>query len=94
MAASSLMEISPMAGKFWQPIHEPQHGNWKQASVKLNKQWKKEGNGWGKLPGRRAATPHNAASTRSKYTQERLKRRAHGIPTHVICKKPLTTREH
>ena len=36
----------------------------------------------------------HAQSTRSKYTQERLKRRAHGIPTHVICKKPLTTREH
>ena len=54
------------------------------------------GRDWmGKLPGRWSATPHNAASLRSKHTQERLKRRAHGIPTHAQMqkKKSLTSRK-
>ena len=54
--------------------------------------WKNQ-RGRRKRPGRRAVTPHNAASTRSKYRQERIRRRAHGIPTHAHMQKPLTIRE-
>ena len=52
LAASSQMEASPMAGKSWQPSHEPPHRKGKQALVILNKEWKEVGKGWGKLLGR------------------------------------------
>ena len=39
-----------MAGKSWQPSHEPPHRKGKQAPITLKKQWKEGGNGWGKLP--------------------------------------------
>ena len=45
------MEASLMAGKSWQPSHEPPHRKGKQASATPNKQWKEGGKGWGKLPG-------------------------------------------
>ena len=38
-----------MAGKSWQPSHEPPRRKGKQAHVTLNKQWKKGGGKeWGK----------------------------------------------
>ena len=40
-----------MAGKSWQPRHEPPQGKGKETPVTLNKQWQEEGNGWGKLTG-------------------------------------------
>ena len=64
------METSPIADKSWQPRPEPPHKKGKQAPVTLNKQWKEGGEGWGKLPRWWAGTPHNAASSRSKHTQE------------------------
>ena len=47
-----------------------------------------------KLPGWRAATPHNATRTQSKYMQKPLQWRAHGIPAHADMQKVLTPREH
>ena len=73
-----------MAGKSWQPSHESPHKKGKQAPITLNKQRKEEGKGWGKLPGQSADTsPHNAASSHSRHTQERLKQRVYGILTHA-----------
>ena len=43
------METVLMAGKSWQPSHEPPKG--KQVPVTLNKQWNEGRKGWGKLPG-------------------------------------------
>ena len=51
LAASSLMETSPIAGKSWHPSHEPPHKKGQQVPVTLNEQWKEGGKGWGKLPG-------------------------------------------
>ena len=45
-----------MAGRFWQPNHEPPYKKGKQAPITLSKQWKEGGKGWGKLPGQLAAT--------------------------------------
>ena len=60
-----------------------------QVPVTLNKQWKEGGKGWRKLSGKLAATPHSAASSHSKRTQEPLKRLAHGIPMHAHNQKKV-----
>ena len=78
------MEISSTAGKSWQPSHEPPHRKGKQAPVTVNKQWKEGEKDWGKLPGWRAPTPHNTASSCSKHMQECTKRRANCIWLHKI----------
>ena len=63
----------------WAPTQER-----KQVPITLNKQWKEGGKGCGNLPGQWVDTsPHNAASSHSRHTQERLKQRAYGIPTHA-----------
>ena len=50
LAANSQMETAPMAGKSWQPDHEPPHGREReQAPVTLIKQWKKKGKRGGSL---------------------------------------------
>ena len=79
--------MSPMAGKSWQPSHEPPCRKLKKAPITLKKQWKEGGKGWGKLPGWLAVTPNNAANTRFKHMQECLQWRAHGIQTHAHMQK-------
>ena len=79
--------MSPMAGKSWQPSHEPPCRKGKKAPITLKKQWKEGGKGWGKLPGWWAVTSNNAANTCLKHMQECLQWRAHGIQTHAHMQK-------
>ena len=79
--------MSPMAGKSWQPSHEPPCRKGKKAPITLKKQWKEGGKGWGKLPGWWAVTPNNAANTHLKHMQECLQWRAHGIQMHAHMQK-------
>ena len=76
-----------MAGKSWQPGHDASHRKWEQAPVTLNKHGKREGRGGGncldkELPLLTTLQVH-AQSTRSKYMQECLQQRSHGIPVHA-----------
>ena len=81
-----------MAGKTWQPSHEPPHRKGEQVPVTLSRQWKEGGNGWGKncldeelplLATLQAHTQRNASNTEHK-----------GIPMHALMRKPLTTSKH
>ena len=84
-----------MAGKSWQPSHEPPNREGEQAPLTMNKQWKEGGNGWGRTAWMKSchSSQVHAQSTCSKYMQEHLQGRAHGIPAQShICKKPLTNK--
>ena len=80
-------ECLSMAGKSWQPSHEPPCRKGKKAPITLKKQWKEGGKGWEKLPGWWAVTPNNAANTHLKHMQECLQWRAHGIQMHAHMQK-------
>ena len=73
-----------MAGKSWQPSHEPPHRKGKKASATPNKQWKEGGKGWGKLP----LQVHALSTRKNASNEERMEFRR-----MRICKKPLATRE-
>ena len=82
-----------MAGKSWQPNHEPPCRKGKQAHITLNKQWKEraewEGGGFAGQCG--LPLPQHCKFMLKAH--KRLKQRAHGIPMNVHIPKLLTTRE-
>ena len=69
--------MSPMAGKSWQPSHEPPCRKGKKAPITLKKQWKEGGKGW------------ETAWMMSCYTKQCCKYtlKAHGIQTHAHMQK-------
>jgi len=62
-AASSKMETAPMAGKTWQPSHEPPHTPVNTGTRHTDTQWKAEG-GDGREQKTAKRSTHNAPFSR------------------------------
>ena len=90
LAASSKMTTAPLAGKSWQPSHEPPHSKRNRHPSHCWNSGKGEGKGvGGELPGRWAAKLRNARERLLYVCHATLSYnpQARGIPTHAhMCR--------